>query len=109
MLAGALCTLLSEAWLRGSMMMKLGWDEEGMWCQWSQNKATLRKRGKKKVIVGEREEERRRRGESSREAGGSGVFQQWQGRQDVWMDAGAWATSTDIEEPRPGWFALAQS
>jgi hypothetical protein len=66
------------------------------------NKATLGRRGKKKVVVGGREEERRRSDESSRPAGGSGVFQQWQGRQDVRMDAGAWATSTDIEEPRLG-------
>lgn len=37
MLAGALCRLFSEAWLRGSMLvMKVGWDWEGMCGQWSQ-------------------------------------------------------------------------
>ena len=30
LLAGALCKLLSEAWLRGSMVVKVGWDGEGM-------------------------------------------------------------------------------
>lgn len=75
-LAGALCTLLSEAWLRGSMLVrKVGWEEVGMCGQWSQKQGNAYK-NTEEGGSGYEEEDR----EGKEEA--NGVLQQWQGRQD---------------------------
>ena len=62
------------------------------------NKATLIRTRKKNVVVCGRKRERERGGRAAERLAGVVSFNnQWQGRQDVRMDAGsAWATSTDI-------------
>jgi hypothetical protein len=76
LLAGALCTLLSEAWLRGSILVrKVGWEDQGVCGQWSQKQGNAYKNTEKSGSGYEEED-----GEREEEEVG-GVLQQWQGRQ----------------------------
>jgi hypothetical protein len=55
LLAGALCTLFSEAWLRGSMAV------DGMCGQWPQKQGNAYKNTEEEVVVGKRRKREKKR------------------------------------------------
>ena len=61
LLAGALCRLLSEAWLRGCMLVKVRWEEEGMCGQWSQKQGNAYNNTQEVGVVGRRRKKRARK------------------------------------------------
>jgi hypothetical protein len=61
LLAGALCTLFSEGWLRGSMAVDIGWDEVGMCGQWPQKQGNACKNTEEEVVVGKRRKREKKR------------------------------------------------
>lgn len=79
------------------MLVKAGWDGEGMCGQWSQKQGNAYKNTEEESGSGWEEERGGEVRAAERLAGVVSFNNQWQGRPDVRMDAGgAWATSTDI-------------
>ena len=78
-------------------MVEVGWDGKGMCDQWSQEQGNAYKNTEERSGSGWEEERGEEVRAAERLAGVVSFNNQWQGRQDVRMDAGsAWATSTDI-------------